>query len=105
MRSCRYQAILNPKESASWGDLTELPDNMYFKFFIKSQQAYFNDLLKVRGHVFLNEVLDNFGLKRTGLGAVSGWTKGPIVIGCAYLKKEQSYRLIFNCEGPIISKL
>lgn len=54
--------------SASWSKEPE-----YNLIFLKTQQNFFNDLLKARGHVFLNEVYDSLGLPRSKAGAVVGW--------------------------------
>lgn len=54
--------------STSW---SRNPD--YNRFFLNSQQNYFNDMLRSRGHVFLNEVYDHLGLPRTKAGAIVGW--------------------------------
>lgn len=43
--------------------------------FIHAQWCYINDLLTVRGYVFLNEVLDALGLERTKWGCLLGWTR------------------------------
>lgn len=52
----------------NWTDVAE--DN---KFFLVQQQRYANDLLKTRGHLFLNEVYDMIGANRTKAGAQVGW--------------------------------
>lgn len=44
--------------------------------FLKSQQNWFNDRLKIKKHVFLNEVYDALDIPRTSAGAVVGWVKG-----------------------------
>lgn len=43
------------------------------KFFLVQQQNYANDLLKSRGHLFLNEVYDMIGAQRTKAGQCVGW--------------------------------
>lgn len=46
------------------------------KYFLTLQQAHANDLLKIRGHLFLNEVFDMLDLPRTPAGSVCGWIYG-----------------------------
>ena len=48
-------------------------DAEYNLMFLKQQQNYANDLLKKKGHLFLNEVYDMLGIPRTRAGQVVGW--------------------------------
>ena len=41
--------------------------------FLRDQQRYMNDLLKTRGHVYLNGVYDALGFPRTNEGQIIGW--------------------------------
>lgn len=62
-----YARFFDPL-SASWSKEPE-----YNLIFLKCQQNYANDLLRSRGHVFLNEVYDMLGIPRSKAGAVVGW--------------------------------
>ena len=48
-------------------------DPEYNLMFLRSQQQYANDLLRTKGHLFLNEVYDMLGIPRTKAGQVVGW--------------------------------
>lgn len=91
----------------------------YNQIFLQCQQNYANDLLRARGHVFLNEVYDMLGLERTKEGAVVGWVKGN---GDNYIDfgvfegdqwsamrfvngDENSILLDFNVDGVIYDKI
>ena len=56
-------------------DNWQQPDE-YNLFFLKSQQTYANDRLIARGHIFLNEIYDSLGFKRTTAGQSVGWVVG-----------------------------
>lgn len=43
------------------------------KFYLLARQSQANDMLKARGHLFLNEVYDLLEFPRTKAGAVVGW--------------------------------
>jgi Family of unknown function (DUF6353) len=58
--------------STSWSKEPE-----YNLIFLRCQQNYANDLLRSRGHVFLNEVYDMLGIQRSKAGAVVGWLLSP----------------------------
>lgn len=53
------------------------PSRDYQLLFLKTQQNMANDLLRTRGHVFLNEVYDMLDLPRSPEGALVGWVKSP----------------------------
>lgn len=49
------------------------PDPERTKFFLIQQQNWANERLKAKGHLFLNEVYDMLGARRTKAGAQVGW--------------------------------
>ena len=56
------------ENSASWDKHRDM--NVCF---LKSMQDYFNDLLRFRGHLFLNEVYDRLDIPRRAIGQCVGW--------------------------------
>jgi hypothetical protein len=48
-------------------------DPEYNLVFLRGQEAFANQRLRTRGHVFLNEIYDALGLERTKAGQVVGW--------------------------------
>lgn len=52
----------------AWEDNSE-----YNLVFLRAQQQYANNLLRTKGHLFLNEVYDMLGIPRTKAGQVVGW--------------------------------
>lgn len=88
----------------------------YNRMFLKAQQAYANDKLQTRGHLFLNEVLDDLDLPRTPAGQIVGWTKdgpdGYVNFRIVEVERETedgrhepALLLDFNVEGNIWEKM
>lgn len=78
----------------------------YNLMYLKSQQNYFNDILKTRGHVFLNEVYDALGVPRTKAGSVVGWVIGDgdnfIDFGIFDPDKKKSREFVNGYERVIL---
>lgn len=93
----------------------------YNRAFLHSQQAYANDRLRMRGHLFLNEVYDSLGIPRTKEGQVVGWVldgngDGFVDFGIfddltnPHVRdfvngREYSILLDFNVDGLIFDKI
>lgn len=52
-------------------------DPEYNLMFLHQKQNYLNDLLKVKGRVFLNEVYKELGMEPTKEGQIAGWVYDP----------------------------
>lgn len=88
----------------------------YNYMFLRAQQQFANDKLQTRGHLFLNEVLDDLDLPRTSAGQIVGWTKdgpdGYVNFRIVEVDRETedgrhepSLLLDFNVEGNIWDKM
>lgn len=110
----RYAKFFN-EECKGW---TKDPETNFM--YLKQIEIHANDLLKSRGHLFLNEVYDLLGIPRTKAGQVVGWVynkENPI--GDNYVDFglynignesfingfERSILLDFNVDGMILEKL
>ena len=88
--------------------------------FVTQVQEKFNNRLRSKGHVFLNEVYDALGFERTSAGAVVGWVwngegDNYIDFGIIDCTKEANRRFVnglenviyldFNVDGVIYDKI
>lgn len=97
-------------------------EHEYNLLFLRCQQQYANDLLRARGHIFLNEVYDMLGLDRSTAGSVVGWTINNDGSGDNYVDfgvfngnnprardfvngREGAILLDFNVDGVIYDKI
>lgn len=91
-------------------------NNDYNMMFLKAQEAFANDKLQARGHLFLNEVYDDLDLPRTPAGQIVGWTKnGPDgYVNFRILEVDREMEdghyepallLDFNVEGNVWEKI
>jgi hypothetical protein len=114
-----------PSGYARWFDGTNAnwnapPFENYNWTFLRSQQNWANDMLRSRGHLFLNEAYGLCGLSHTSAGAIVGWVydranddgDNYVDFGCweqqhgvplDFFKngQEGSILLDFNVDGPI----
>ena len=90
------------------------------KMFLMAQQQFANDILRARGHLFLNEVYDMLGMERTKAGQIVGWVYDPnrddidnyVDFGISDIHKpevrnflagfERTILLDFNIDGNIL---
>lgn len=55
-------------QSRNWSS-----DQQINSFFLRHVHNYARDMIRIRGHVFLNEIFDELGLPRTSDGQLKGW--------------------------------
>ena len=107
-------------DNGSYGWSKDAESNL---IFLKQQQNWANDVLKSKGHLFLNEVYDMLNIPRTKAGQVVGWiydedhpTGDNFVDFGIYnlnIEKardfvngyERSIVLDFNVDGPILDMI
>ena len=64
----QYARVFDEVGSTQW---TPSPDHN--KAFLLMEQNYFNERIKTRGYIFLNEVYERLGFRPTKAGSVVGW--------------------------------
>lgn len=110
-----YARVFDEASSPNWESSW-----MFNQTFLRTVQNYMNDLLRSRGHLFLNEVYDALGLERSKQGAVVGWVLdggssdnyvdfgifGDAYEGIRFVKGDNnSVWLDFNVDGVIFDKI
>jgi Family of unknown function (DUF6353) len=102
-------------ENGNWNNV---PFDERNWMWLRTQQNWANDMLRSRGHLFLNEVYSMLGLAHTSAGAIVGWVylrdndRGDnyVDFGCwdqhkdpdrFFNGRDGAILLDFNVDGPI----
>lgn len=108
--------------STSTQAVSDMSRNLYS---VKSMQEYANQILAINGYVFLNDVYDWLGFKRTPAGCVVGWlyheddpaehikfgifkddgNDAGLTPGSFYEEEPLALMLDFNVDGVIYDKI
>lgn len=112
----RYARWYDSESSNNWSRDPEIN-----RLFLRSVQQHMNDRLHSRGHVWLNEVFSELGMKHTNAGAIVGWRYKKdsgddfIDFGCwegmrdgfddCFNGRDGAILLDFNVDGPIYGKI
>ena len=82
----KKEAIYNPQNKYSEYARVYDEASRYFEsdlepefnlMFLRQRQQWANDMLRTKGHVFLNEVYDSLDLPRSKAGQIVGWVYDP----------------------------
>lgn len=80
-------------------------DPLINRHFLRGVETYLQNAHQVRGHLFLNEVLDELGLNRSRIGATSGWYNTPMVMSFENPDEYGSIEITFVLESDIHNNL
>ena len=108
-----------PTEFTAWYNeecIVWSKDPQYNKIYLVNQQNYFNDVLRTRGHLYLNEVYDALGIPRTKAGQMVGWVfedeNSYVDFGLDDPRNQDFINgkttdclLVFNVDGVIIDRI
>ncbi len=78
------------------------------RLFLQLQERYAHHRLHAQGFLFLNDVLEPLGLKKTTYGQLNGWIfdeNGYIDFGIKGLTNFSSVLLKFNVDGEIWNRV
>lgn len=94
-----YARYFSKETSKRWDESAE-----YNKSFLINAQNYANDMLRIRGHVFLNEIYDSLGFERSEAGAIVGWVKdmGDGFIDFNLFDPDGNIRFINGLDNSIL---
>lgn len=95
------------------------PGNMDYNLaYLRAQQQFANDRLRVEGYLFLSDVYEALGIKRTKMSQTVGWVYRPenpdgdnfVDFGILETNREtedggyeKAILLEFNVDGPILN--
>jgi hypothetical protein len=88
------------RHNANWHS-----DPRHRKYFLSAQEQWANDRLRNDGYLFLNDVYQMLGMKKTRSGQLLGWTRGEEIRFIVIEKPNGETTIDFSLPKDILDAL
>lgn len=85
-----------------------MPDPDAIELFLRGVRNHMTNILAIRGHVFVNDILDELHMHRLRAGQIRGWVRNADnphhYVDMSWTRNGGTWVIVFNTEGDILER-